>query len=68
MEVMFSLFGVKGRVVGIVEGMDCTVGVGGFIGSGIFWSGICLVGVEVIGLFVGGLGLGEVELGFKGIK
>lgn len=68
MEVMPSPPGVKGRAVGIVEGMDCTVGAGGLTGSGISWSGTCSVGAEATGLLAGGSGLGEAELGPKGTK
>lgn len=60
--VMPSPPGGKGRAVGIVGGMDCTVGGGGLAGSGTSWDDTCSVGVEAIGLLAGGSGL-EAGLG-----
>lgn len=62
MGVMPSPPGGKGKAVGIVGGMGCTVGGGGLAGSGSSWDGTCSVGVEALGLFAGGSGLGEAGL------
>lgn len=54
--------GGKGRALGNVGGMDCTVRGGGLAGSGISWDDTCSVVVEAIGLLAGGSGL-EAGLG-----